>query len=105
MSKSSEQYLGDLHGHIAKVMSAQVLEEEEVIEFDSEGVPVSTGALKYTASPALLAVAAKFLKDNNITSDIKVDRNMSGLAEALNKKQKHSRLGSGRDTALKVVCE
>ena len=103
MSKASEQLLGDLHGAVATVLTSQVLVQEEVCEFDDDGKTVSTGEMEYSASPATLATAIKFLKDNQITCDIKVDKNMSNLADALGKKQRHSRLQEGAKDALKVV--
>lgn len=103
MSKASEAKLSKLHGDVATVFSAQVLHQEEESEIDEYGEVVKTGELRYTASPALLASAAKFLKDNSITSDIKVDTNMSKLEEALAKKQKHSRLNNPVDAAQETA--
>tara|TARA_R110002020_G_scaffold375177_1_gene586394 strand:- start:82 stop:396 length:315 start_codon:yes stop_codon:yes gene_type:complete len=103
MSKASEKLLGELHGAVAKVLTDQVLVQEEVQELDLEGVPVGTGEMEFTASPATLATAIKFLKDNSITCDIKVDKNMGNLAEALGKKQRHSRLNDGKAAALQEV--
>jgi len=105
MSKATENYLGELHGALAKVLTSQVLTQEEVQVLDDEGMPVGSGEMAFVASPALIAVAAKFLKDNSITSDIKVDKNMGNLSDALAKKQKHSRLEDGKAAALKVVGE
>lgn len=105
MSKATEHALGELHGAIAKVLTDQITMQEEVQELDLEGMPFGTGEMAYTASPATLATAIKFLKDNSITCDIRVDKNMGGLAEALAKKQRHSRLQDGAGAALKVVGE
>lgn len=92
MGKANEKKLGDLHGLVAQVFTEQVgmKEEETVINLDGE--VEGTGEMLYNASPALLAAAMKFLKDNSITADITLDENMGNLAEALAKKQKHSRL-------------
>lgn len=104
MSKASEKLLGELHGVVAKVLTDQVAVKEEVQELDEEGIPYGTGEMVYSASPATIATAIKFLKDNSITCDIKVDKNMGRLQDALDKKQLHSRkLGNGKDAALKVV--
>lgn len=103
MSKANEKLLGDLHGMVAKVLTDQVSAQEEIQELDLDGVPQGTGELEYSASPATIATAIKFLKDNQITCDIKVDTNMGNLAEALGKKQRHSRLNDGARAALKVV--
>jgi len=106
MSKASEKALSELHGTVAKVLTAQVLQQQSVQELDEDGCPVDTGEMEYIASPALLAAAMKFLKDNDITADKKVDKNMDGLSKALQKKQKHSRLSSGSEAAvLSVVGE
>jgi hypothetical protein len=103
MSKASEKLLGDLHGAVAKVLTDQVLVTEEIQELDEEGMPYGTGEMTFAASPATLATAIKFLKDNQITCDIKVDKNMGNLADALSKKQRRSRLDDGAQAALKVV--
>lgn len=99
MSKASEKKLGELHGAVATVLTEQVLQKEAVQELDEDGIPVDTGEEQYCASPALLAAAMKFLKDNSITADIKVDNNMGNLADALAKKQKKSRMGSATEAA------
>tara|TARA_R110000851_G_scaffold10998_1_gene38950 strand:+ start:1035 stop:1352 length:318 start_codon:yes stop_codon:yes gene_type:complete len=103
MAKGSEGVLSDLHGAVATVLTHQVLMEEEIQELNLDGVPEGTGEMEYSASPALIATAIKFLKDNSITCDIKVDTNMGNLADALSKKQRHSRLENGGDAALRVV--
>jgi hypothetical protein len=102
MSKASEKLLGELHGAVAKVLTDQILVEEEIQELDEEGMPYGTGEMTYSASPATLATAIKFLKDNQITCDIKVDTNMGNLDAALKKKEKHSRV-SGKNAALRSV--
>lgn len=101
--KATEALLGKLHGAVATVLTEQVLAEEEIQELDLEGVPYSTGEKQFSASPATLATAIKFLKDNQITCDIRIDKNMNNLADALAKKQRHSRLEGGDKAALKVV--
>lgn len=103
MSKASETNLGALHSAVAQVLTAQVSHQVEETIFDEEGNEVSTGEQLYTAAPATLAAAIKFLKDNQITCDIEVDENMSNLREALAKKQRHSRLEGAKEAALKVV--
>ena len=105
MSKASEKLLGELHGAVAKVLTDQVSMQEEIQELDLDGVPQGTGEMEYSASPATIATAIKFLKDNQITCDIKVDKNMGNLAEALANKQRHSRLNDGARAALKVIGE
>jgi len=104
MSKATETKLATLHGIVAEVLSAQLNYTEEEMNFDLEGNEVATGKQIHTASPATVAAAIKFLKDNQITCDIEVDANMNNLRESLANKQRHSRLGSASEAAkLKVV--
>ena len=104
MSKATEDQLGVLHGAIAQVLTEQVQMKEEQTILNLDGEVEGTGEMLYCVSPATLAVAAKFLKDNAITSDVTLDKNMSALTEALAKKQKHSRLSNGARDA-KVPTE
>jgi hypothetical protein len=103
MSKASERLLGELHGAIAKVLTEQVLmtEEETIINLDGE--VEGTGEQLFSCAPATIATAIKFLKDNAITCDVTVDENMGNLAEALAKKQKHSRLKDAAKAAVEEV--
>lgn len=99
MSKASESKLSELHGVVAEVLTAQVGRLEEETTFNEEGEQVSTGVMVHTASPATLAAAIKFLKDNSITCDIETNENMNNLRETLAKKQKHSRLTDPKNAA------
>jgi hypothetical protein len=90
--KASEKKLAALHNAVADILTEQVLHEEEETVFDGEGEAVGTGVMVKTATPALLATAARFLKDNDITCDADQDENMGGLRDALSRKQKKSRL-------------
>lgn len=92
MSKATESKLSALHGAVADVLTAQVLHREAEVKYDADGNEVPTGNEVFTAGPATIAVAVKFLKDNNITCDIEVDKGMNTLKDALAQKQKHSRL-------------
>jgi len=103
MSKATEAKLSDLHGAVAQVLTAQVLHQQEETVFDADGEEVGTGNMIHTASPATLAAAIKFLKDNQITCDVEVDTNTQNLREALANKQRHSRLTDAGKAALKVV--
>lgn len=98
-NKATEKKLSALHGAVAEVLLAQVTREEEETTFTEDGEVVTTGEMVYSASPALLATAIKFLKDNSITCDIEVDKNMNSLKETLSAKQKHSRLSSATAAA------
>ena len=99
MAKATETKLAALHNAVAQVLTEQVLHEEEETTFDGEGETVSTGEMVKTATPALLATAARFLKDNDITCDMGQDENMGGLRDALSKKQKKSRLADASNEA------
>ena len=97
--KATEKILSKLHGAVAEVLTAQVTQTEAETTFDADGVMVETGQEIYAASPATIATAIKFLKDNEITCDITQDEDMGKLKDILDKKTKHSRLGSGQTSA------
>tara|TARA_R110000796_G_scaffold32382_2_gene84877 strand:- start:3760 stop:4068 length:309 start_codon:yes stop_codon:yes gene_type:complete len=99
MAKATESKLAALHNAVAQVLTEQVLHEEEETTFDGEGETVGTGMMIKTATPALLATAARFLKDNDITCDVEQDENMSGLKDLLSNKQRHSRLKDATEEA------
>jgi|TARA_B110000908_G_C10025796_1_gene345013 hypothetical protein len=99
MAKATESKLAALHQAVAQVLTEQVLHEEEETTFDGEGETVGTGMMIKTATPALLATAARFLKDNDITCDVEQDENMSGLKDILSNKQRHSRLKDATEEA------
>lgn len=89
--KATEKALSKLHGTVATVLTEQLLHKEAEVSFTEDGSEVK-GEEKYTASPATVAAAIKFLKDNGITADEELNENMNGLRDALAKKQKRSRL-------------
>lgn len=103
MSKANESKLSDLHGAVAQVLTAQISHTEEEMILNMDGEEESTGKAIYTAAPATIAAAIKFLKDNQITCDIEVDENMNNLRESLAKKQRHSRLKDAGEAALQAV--
>lgn len=92
MSKATEEKLSALHAAVADVLTAQVTHQQEDVSFDAEGNEVGSGEMIYTASPATIAVAVKFLKDNSITADINTNENLNSLRDQLANKQKRSRL-------------
>lgn len=92
MSKATEEKLSALHAAVADVLTAQVTHQQEDVSFDADGNEVSSGEMVYTASPATIAVAVKFLKDNSITADINTNENLNSLRDQLANKQKRSRL-------------
>jgi hypothetical protein len=88
--KATEGELDDLQGVLANVMAAQVEYTEAVVTFDMEGNEVVSEEKQYTASPALLGTILKFLKDNNITTDISTNENTETLQKAMSRKKKRS---------------
>ena len=82
MAKGSEGQLSELHGAIAQVLKDQISERITITDED-------TGETReiYTATPAVLAQAIKFLKDNDITVSVEDDENLSELDELLKQKR------------------
>ena len=103
MSKATESKLNSLHGAVADVLVSQLSQEMAVTNFNEEGELVETGDTVRSASPATLAAAIKFLKDNHITADIETNDNLNKLRETLANKQKHSRLGSAAMAARETM--
>lgn len=104
MSKATESKLSELHDVVATVLIDAVQAREAVTEFDEEGMEVNTGETKSACSPAMMAAAIKFLKDNSITCDIDTNENMSSLKDMLANKQKRTRLMDAKSAAnLQVV--
>tara|TARA_R110000851_G_scaffold154037_1_gene296149 strand:- start:295 stop:585 length:291 start_codon:yes stop_codon:yes gene_type:complete len=81
MSKSTEQELSTLHGVVAQVLTAQISETIEMTDEVGKQVTV------HTATPATIAAAIKFLKDNDITASVADDDNLGALDEMLKKKR------------------
>lgn len=103
MSKADEGKLSKLHGVIAEVLTAQIQHKTEETIINATGEVEGTGEMEFDASPAIIAAGIKFLKDNNITCDVSTNKNMGKLKEALDRKQKHSRLTDPKKAALSVV--
>lgn len=91
--KAPEKELSELHGVLAQVMKAQL--SEQITMTDENG----DENVVFTATPALLAQVSKFLKDNNITTSVEEDDNLSALEDMLNKRKE------ARGARLKVVGE
>lgn len=86
MSKpTQENTLNELHQLVAKVLTKELNREPTEIEID--GVMITP---EQSVSPALLAQAIKFLKDNSITSIPEEDENLEDLRSTLEKRTKHS---------------
>jgi hypothetical protein len=80
---ASDSTLAALHEAISIVLAAQV--KEVMVEVDEEtGKETET----YSATPALLTVAARFLKDNNITCTIEDSKGLSELTDELAQRKK-----------------
>lgn len=99
MSKATESKLAALHGAVADVLTSQITQKVEDVKFDADGNEIPTGEMVYTASPATIAAAIKFLKDNSITADVEQNENLNSLRDALANKQKRSRLGNPTEEA------
>ena len=82
---ASDSKLSALHEALATVIAAQV--QATMQEFDEKG-NVIEGAESYSATPALLTVAARFLKDNNITCTIEDSKGLSTLNDELAERKK-----------------
>ncbi len=65
---ATEEALARLHATVAKVIAEQ-LNETLVLNQDDVDNAGAEEERMYTASPALLTVATRFLKDNDITVD------------------------------------
>ena len=79
--------LNNLHTVVAKVLIDELTKSETIIVDDKE-VEISA------PSPAMVAQAIKFLKDNNISSTPEEDKNLQSLEVVLKNKAKHSRLAT-----------
>ena len=80
--KTTEKELNALHGTVARVLRSQLEETVSITGEDGEESEVMI------APPAVLAAAIKFLKDNDITTSIEDDENMSELEDMLKEKRK-----------------
>lgn len=76
MSKASEQALGELHGEVARTLTA-------IIRVDA-GTPAADRILP---GAAYIAVAVGFLKNNNITADAGKNAALSELQEQLRRRR------------------
>ena len=83
MSKASEKELANLHKEVTKTLTRMV-KTQTVPRYDKEGNEV--GEDEVDPSPATLAVATKFLKDNAITVDPENNAELSDFAKALRDK-------------------
>lgn len=94
MTKASERELSALHGAVARSMQAS-LESTDVAlglleKYKDADLPGDIYKFLREASivnPSLLTAITKFLKDNNISSDIEEDNALSALQNSLNRKK------------------
>lgn len=99
VKKATEDQLGLLHLAVATTLCEQVTHKEQETRIDEDGNLVETGREVFTASPATIAAAIKFLKDNNITCEIDDNTAMGELREKLKNKQLSSRMGNPSEAA------
>ena len=83
--KATEKELSTLHGVVAKVLKTQLEAKAVVINEDGETVEMSM------VTPAIVAQAIKFLKDNNITAVMEVGDDLDSLAKMLQDKPQRGR--------------
>ena len=81
MSKATEDKLSNLHGKVAQVLMEQLEDTISIVDESGEERAIPS------ASPATLAQAIKFLKDNEVTATIEEDENLNGLADMLKEKR------------------
>lgn len=99
MTDVTDKELNGLHAALAMVIRTQV--EDKACWEDEDGESKET----FTASPALLAVAAKFLKDNNISCAVEDDSNLGRLNDLLDKKQKKGRMALASVSPIEAAGE
>lgn len=102
-NKASEATLDNLQGSLASVMAEQVEYKEAIVEYDADGNAYEGSEERYTASPALLGVIEKFLKNNSIMTDISTNENTETLQKAMARKTRRSDNQSRLPTGTKVV--
>lgn len=83
---ASEDTLNSLHELIAQVLVAQVGQTVKLHNPDTDQEEDL-----FVVTPATVAIAVKFLKDNEITTAISEDTNLGELQDMLAKKQKRGR--------------
>lgn len=88
---ATDAELGKLHKKLAQTLMAAI-EPREIAEVNEDGER-HVLRVEYP-SPGLLAVVAKFLKDNAITASIETDEQLAALQARL---QKNNRMPSEKD--------
>lgn len=86
MSKATDEDLGALHGAVARALTEVIADGvTEVIR--GKGKDAADQVVKTPASPAYLAAAITFLKNNNITA-AQGNTELDALKQALENKRK-----------------
>lgn len=84
-TKATEQELSTLHGVVARILKEQLEAKATIQNADGEEVEMSM------VTPAIIAQAIKFLKDNNVTAVIEVGDDLDNLAQILKDKPQRGR--------------
>lgn len=79
---AKEERLAHLHVQLTEVLITQVSEEREFTDEET-----GTTEKVFTATPALLTIAAKFLKENNITCQPAEGSKLDTLRDKLQKRR------------------
>lgn len=87
---ANETALGDLHSAVARALADAILGQELPGYTDTETGEV-VEAQKMPVSAAILTVAAKFLKDNNITCEPSSDNELGALEKTMRDRQNSMR--------------
>lgn len=93
---ATEDRLAKLHAVLAQVIEAQLSEKLLVNKEEAEAGEEEEQWM-YTASPALLTMAARFLKDNDITADV---GDAEGRTDAIQKRLAEIRSNGGKVVRL-----
>lgn len=109
-----EGSLGTLHSLLAIVMTNQLKQTGEVAKYgidgsmllDEEGKPITEK--EFLASPQLMAVVTKFLKDNEITATAEQSEEVANLADEVaerreKNKERAAKIRAQRDEAMKKI--
>lgn len=87
---ANEKTLGDLHAAVAKVLTDALQGQQVAGYLDPETGEEVPGQV-IPPSAAIITVAAKFLKDNNITCEPAEDNELGALRDAMAERQRKLR--------------
>lgn len=79
---ASNKAMGDLHAKLARVLDQMMEPVVHPAVLDEDGGEIKAAWVEQPAA-TVLAVAAKFLKDNSIFSGVEEDSNLKALKEKL----------------------